>query len=255
MMSADLDWTSALGEAVVADQGEVLEAVQTFRRQAQAAGNLKSDGKQVVKVEQEIIYIEPADPQVIYVPQYNPATIVVAGSYPWGYYPTPYPSYYYPYAPGAALAAGVDLGCRDRRSLERQPLRLLRGREHQRQPQHQHQHRQHLTEAAARPSGRPVAAPRGSRTSNPARSGARLAGPPRPRAWGDARGGGGPGRASAQPTGGAGGGRAQAAGSASIGGAATRAGASGGAMSGYGSASGRQTRMDSSRGASSRGAM
>src|SRR5271166_2126071 len=53
MMSADLDWTSALGEAVVADQGAVIEAIQAFRRQAKAAGNLKSDDKQVVKVEQE----------------------------------------------------------------------------------------------------------------------------------------------------------------------------------------------------------
>ena len=111
MMSADLDWTSDLGEAVVADQAEVLEAVQSFRRKAQAAGNLKSDDKQVVKAEKELIIIEPADPQVIYVPQYNPSTVVVYGSpYPYGYYPTPYPSYYYPYAPGAALAAGVIWG-------------------------------------------------------------------------------------------------------------------------------------------------
>ena len=111
MMSADLDWTSDLGEAVVADQADVLEAVQSFRRKAQAAGNLKSDTKQVVKTEKEIIIIEPADPQVIYVPQYNPSTVVVYGSpYPYGYYPTPYPSYYYPYAPGAALAAGVIWG-------------------------------------------------------------------------------------------------------------------------------------------------
>lgn len=111
MMSNDLDWTSALGEAVVADQGAVLESVQVFRRQAQAAGNLKSDTKQVVKTEKEVIIIEPADPQVVYVPQYNPSTVVVYGAAPmWGYYPTPYPSYYYPYAPGAALAAGVIWG-------------------------------------------------------------------------------------------------------------------------------------------------
>jgi hypothetical protein len=111
MMSADLDWTSALGEAVVADQGAVLEAIQSFRRKAQAAGNLKSDGKQVVQVEKEIVSIVPADPQVIYVPQYNPATVVVAGPAPvYGYYPTPYPSYYYPYPPGAALATGIIWG-------------------------------------------------------------------------------------------------------------------------------------------------
>ena len=110
MMSNDLDWTSALGEAVVADQGAVLEAVQVFRRQAQSAGNLKTDTKQVVKTEKEVIIIEPADPQVIYVPQYNPSTVVVYGAPAWGYYPTPYPSYYYPYAPGAAMAAGVIWG-------------------------------------------------------------------------------------------------------------------------------------------------
>ncbi len=111
MMSTDLDWTTALGEAVVADQGAVLEAVQVFRRKTQAAGNLKSDTKQTVVVEKEVIKIVPADPQVIYVPQYNPTTVVVYGGYSsWGYYPTPYPVYYYPYPPGAALATGLIWG-------------------------------------------------------------------------------------------------------------------------------------------------
>ena len=110
-MSDDLDWTTALGEAVVTDQSAVLEAVQVFRRRAQAAGNLKTDDKQVVKVEQEIVVIQPADPQVIYVPQYNPTTVVVASPTPvYTYYPTPYPSYYYPYPPGAAFATGVVWG-------------------------------------------------------------------------------------------------------------------------------------------------
>jgi hypothetical protein len=111
MMSNDLDWTSALGEAVVADQGAVLEGVQSFRRRAQAAGNLKSDDKQVVKAEKEIIIIQPANPEVIYVPQYTPSTVIAYGVAPvYGYYPAPYPSYYYPYPPGAALAAGVIWG-------------------------------------------------------------------------------------------------------------------------------------------------
>ena len=109
MMSSDLDWTSELGEAVVEDQKAVLEAVQIFRRQAKAAGSLKSDAKQVVKTEKEIIIIEPADPQVIYVPQYNPTTVVVQSAPPV-YYATPYPSYYYPYPPGAALATGLVWG-------------------------------------------------------------------------------------------------------------------------------------------------
>ena len=110
-MSTDLDWTTALGEAVVADQGAVLSAIQAFRRKAQSAGNLKSDDKQVVVVEKEVITIAPADPQVVYVPQYNPSTVVVYSSVPaYGYYPAPYPSYYYPYAPGAALATGLIWG-------------------------------------------------------------------------------------------------------------------------------------------------
>ena len=110
-MSADLDWTAALGEAVVADQGAVLDAVQAFRRKAQSAGNLKTDSKQVVEVEKEIIKIVPADPQVVYVPQYNPSSVVVYSSAPvYGYWPAPYPSYYYPYAPGAAFATGLIWG-------------------------------------------------------------------------------------------------------------------------------------------------
>jgi hypothetical protein len=94
----------------VANQSAVLEAVQSFRRKAQSAGNLKSDTKTVVVVEKEIIKIEPADPQVIYVPQYNPSTVVVYGTPYWGYYPAPYPSYYYPYAAGATFAAGLIWG-------------------------------------------------------------------------------------------------------------------------------------------------
>jgi len=110
-MSNDLDWTAALGEAVVADQGDVLEAIQAFRRKTQAVGNLKTDDKQVIVIEKEVIKIVPADPQVIYVPQYNPSTVVVYGGYSsYGYYPYGYPSYYYPYAPGAALATGLIWG-------------------------------------------------------------------------------------------------------------------------------------------------
>jgi hypothetical protein len=108
-MSTDLDWTAALGEAVATDSGEVMAAVQAFRRKVNSAGNLKTDDKQKVVVEQEIIKIEQANPEVIYVPQYNPTTVVYAG-YSWGYYPSPYPVYYYPYPPGSAFVAGVVWG-------------------------------------------------------------------------------------------------------------------------------------------------
>jgi hypothetical protein len=110
-MSTDLDWTTDLGEAVVTDQKGVMEAIQVFRRKAQSVGNLKSDSKQTVVVEKEIIQIVPANPEVIYVPQYNPTTVVVSGGYSgWGYWPTPYPVYYYPYPPGAAFATGLIWG-------------------------------------------------------------------------------------------------------------------------------------------------
>ncbi|HPU16551.1 MAG TPA: DUF3300 domain-containing protein, partial [Polymorphobacter sp.] len=66
-MNADLDWMQALGDAVVADQENVLAAVQSYRRKVYAAGNLKSDAKQVVAMDQDIITIAPANPQVIYV--------------------------------------------------------------------------------------------------------------------------------------------------------------------------------------------
>lgn len=111
MMNDDLVWTEALGAAIVADQAAVLDAVQSYRRKVMAAGNLKTDQKQVVTVEKEVVTIAPADPQVIYIPQYQPASMVVYGAYPgWGYYGWGYPSYYYPYAPGAAFAAGLIWG-------------------------------------------------------------------------------------------------------------------------------------------------
>jgi hypothetical protein len=109
-MSADLDWTEALGTAVATDNQAVMEAVQAFRRKAQAAGNLKSDAKQVVKVEQQIIVIEPADPTVIYIPNYVPSQVLVVGAPVYPYYVTAYPVYWYPYPPGAALATGIIWG-------------------------------------------------------------------------------------------------------------------------------------------------
>ena len=110
-MSTEIDWTADLGEAVAANQSGVMEAIQRFRRKVQSVGNLKSDDKQTVVVEKEVVQIVQANPEVIYVPQYNPSTVVVAGGYSgWGYYPSPYPVYYYPYAPGAAFASGLIWG-------------------------------------------------------------------------------------------------------------------------------------------------
>ena len=111
MMSQDLDWTQDLGEAVVSQQADVMRAIQAFRARVSTAGNLKTDDKQIVVQEKETIKIVQANPEVIYVPQYQPSTVVVYSSAPvYGYYPTPYPVYYYPYAPGAALATGLFFG-------------------------------------------------------------------------------------------------------------------------------------------------
>jgi hypothetical protein len=91
MMSEKLDWTQKLGDAFLADQKKVLDTIQSLRAKAQASGNLKTTKEQTVIVEEKIIKIEPANPQVIYVPSYNPT--VVYGSWPYPAYP---PYYYYP---------------------------------------------------------------------------------------------------------------------------------------------------------------
>ncbi len=280
MMSADLDWTSALGEAVVADQGAVLEAVQVFRRKTQAAGNLKSDDKQVVVVEKEVIQIVPADPQVIYVPQYNPTTVVAYGGYPaWGYYPTPYPSYYYPYAPGAALAAGVIWGAAigaawsgghyvshyggnaniniDRNTnINRGDVNVGRGAGSTRPAGGSSQWKP--DKQPGQVSNSIGKAGPSTRVGDARPGGAGSGGAARPSTQPPGAGAAGGARSSTQPSGiGSGGGGAarpstQPSGGMSGGGGANRAGASGGAaFNDYGS--GRQTQMDSSRGASSRG--
>jgi hypothetical protein len=109
MMSEKLDWTQRLGDAFLADQKKVLDTIQSLRTKAQAAGNLESNKEQTVVVEEKIIKIEPANPQVVYVPTYNPT--VVYGAWPYPAYP---PYYYYP--PGyvatsmMAFGAGVAMG-------------------------------------------------------------------------------------------------------------------------------------------------
>jgi len=112
MMSEKLDWTQKLGDAFLAQQKEVMDTVQSLRLKAYGEGNLKSTEQQKVVVEEETktIIVEPANPQVVYVPTYNPT--VVYGAWPYPAYP---PYYYYPpgYVPGAGLFAfgmGVAVG-------------------------------------------------------------------------------------------------------------------------------------------------
>ncbi len=85
-MANNLSWTSALGEAYYYQQADVMKAVQVLRKQAKAAGNLKS-GEQIKVVQQDpqTIIIQPASPQVVYVPTYNPTVVYGTPYYPPGY--------------------------------------------------------------------------------------------------------------------------------------------------------------------------
>ena len=91
MMGSKLDWTQKLGDAYLAQPKEVMQAVQALRAKAKQAGNLKSSEQITVSADpQSNIIIQPANPQVIYVPTYNPT--VVYGAWPYPAYP-PYPVY------------------------------------------------------------------------------------------------------------------------------------------------------------------
>src|SRR5262245_58181464 len=133
MMNDKLDWTQKLGDAFLGQQKEVMEAVQRLRAKAQAEGNLKSTPQQTVSVEPAqaapppaqaapapqappppapaaaptIITIQPTNPQVVYVPTYNPT--IVYGAWPYPAYP---PYYYYPpgYAAATFATAAISFG-------------------------------------------------------------------------------------------------------------------------------------------------
>jgi hypothetical protein len=107
MMSAKLEWTQKVGDAMIGQQKDVAESIQRLRAKAAAAGNLKSTPQQKVSTQaapsggSSAIVIEPANPELIYVPYYNPN--VVYGPWP---YPT-YPPYYYPPPPNYAAATAA----------------------------------------------------------------------------------------------------------------------------------------------------
>ncbi|HEY3598937.1 MAG TPA: DUF3300 domain-containing protein [Paraburkholderia sp.] len=103
-MASKPDWVTQLGNAFLAQPGDVMDSVQRLRKQAQQAGNLKTSEQQKVIVEQSTIQIVPANPQVVYVPTYNPT--VVYGTWP---YPA-YPPVYVPPPPGYAIASGLAAG-------------------------------------------------------------------------------------------------------------------------------------------------
>lgn len=113
MMGAKPDNVQRLGDAFLADPARVMDRVQFLRKKAQEAGNLKTTEQQKVtatttEASKQIIIIEPAQPQIVYVPAYQPTVYGTwwYPSYPPYYYPPP--PYYYP--PGGAFVAGVFWG-------------------------------------------------------------------------------------------------------------------------------------------------
>jgi hypothetical protein len=107
-LADDIQWTTDLGNSFLAQQSDVMDAVQRMRKKAEDNGNLKSTEQQKVETKvienKSVIIVEQANPQVVYVPSYDP--VVVYGP---AYYP--YPPIYYPpagyYAAGMALSFGV----------------------------------------------------------------------------------------------------------------------------------------------------
>jgi len=113
MMSSKLDWTQKLGDAVLAQQTDVMDSIQRLRAKADANDKLKSTKEQTVSKKSEggkqYITIVPTDPQRVYVPYYDPAVVYGAWpypAYPPYYWPSPYPGY----VAGAAIATGLAFG-------------------------------------------------------------------------------------------------------------------------------------------------
>ena len=109
ILSENIKWTTDLGNAFLAQQSDVMDAVQRMRAKAQGTGNLKSTEQQKVETKvlesKSVILIEPAQPDVVYVPTYDPVVVYGAPVYP--YYPMVYPPGYY--AAGMALSFGLGL--------------------------------------------------------------------------------------------------------------------------------------------------
>ena len=112
MMGEQPDWVQNVGDAFLADSEGVMDTVQKLRSKAKEEGNLETTEQQKVIVEQPsssetVVIIEPADPQVVYVPSYNPT--IIYGPWWWPHY-TPW--YYQPigYGFGSAVVRGIGFG-------------------------------------------------------------------------------------------------------------------------------------------------
>ena len=111
MMSDKVDWTKNLGDAVLAQQPDVMDAIQRLRTKAYDNKKLVTTKQQKVSVQtqesKQVIVIESADPNTLYVPYYDPATVY--GAWPYAAYP-PYYFGYPSYIGAGVIAAGLAFG-------------------------------------------------------------------------------------------------------------------------------------------------
>ena len=111
MMNDKLDWTKDLGDAMLAQQADLMDAIQRLREKARGNNKLVSTKQQKVTVKQQeskqVIVIEPTDPNAMYVPYYEPATVY--GDWPYAEYP-PYYFGYPSYIGAGVVAAGIAFG-------------------------------------------------------------------------------------------------------------------------------------------------
>src|SRR6185503_16984903 len=104
-LADDVQWTTDLGNAFLAQQSDVMDAIQRMRQKAQGTGALKSNEQLKVETkvvhEKTVIVIEQTAPEVVYVPVYDPVYVYGAPVYP-------YPAIYYPpYPTGTVVAASA----------------------------------------------------------------------------------------------------------------------------------------------------
>src|SRR5271157_1400465 len=105
-MDKNLSWTSSLGDAYYNQQQDVMDAIQVMRQRAEKAGDLKTTPQQVVTDQDSTISVQPANPEVVYVPAYNPWMVYGDPIMAWpGWYP--YPGIWYG---GPYLSFGMGFG-------------------------------------------------------------------------------------------------------------------------------------------------
>src|SRR4029077_2819940 len=106
-LADDIQWTTDLGNAFLAQQSDVMDAVQRMRKKAQDTGNLKSTEQQRVETKviesKSVIVVEQANPQVVYVPSYDPVEVYGPPVYP-------YPPIYYPSTGAVVAASAISFG-------------------------------------------------------------------------------------------------------------------------------------------------